>query len=199
MATETKLVGILGDPKLLLLQLAELHHLSELLSLTVERLAERSSVALARIWLIKPPESDDCTKCRLVSECPNQQRCLHLVASAGRSLDTRQQPWADLEGSFRRFPLGIRKVGQIASTGKSLEVASVESDSSWIAEPQWIRKEQIASFAGHPLKFRGEVLGVLALFSRAKPGSDCFEWLRMVADHLQQPSRMRGQWTRLIR
>ncbi len=184
MATETNLVGILGDPKLLLLQLAELHHLSELLPLTVERLAERSSVALARIWLIKPPERDECTKCRLFGECPNQQRCLHLVASAGRSLDTLQEPWAGLNGSFRRFPIGIRKVGQIAATGKSLEVASVGNDSSWVAEPQWIRKEKIASFVGHPLKFRGEVLGVLALFSRAKPGSNCFEWLRMIADHL---------------
>lgn len=184
MDTETNLAGILGDPKLLLLQLAELQHLSELLPLTVERLAERSSVALARIWLIRPPEADDCSRCRLVGECPNQQRCLHLVASAGRSLEASQKPWADLDGSFRRFPLGIRKVGQIASTGKSLEVASVESDSSWAAEPQWIRNEEIASFAGHPLKFRGEVLGVLALFSRTKPGSNCFEWLRMIADHL---------------
>jgi transcriptional regulator with GAF, ATPase, and Fis domain len=184
MATETNLVGILGDPKQLLLQLAELHHLSELLPLTVQRLAERSSVALARIWLIKPPEPGDCTRCRLVGECPNQQRCLHLVASAGQSLDVLQEPWANIAGSFRRFPLGIRKVGQIASTGKSLEVASVENDSSWVAEPQWIRKEEVASFVGHPLKFRGEVLGVLAIFSRAKPGDNCFEWLRMVADHL---------------
>jgi transcriptional regulator with GAF, ATPase, and Fis domain len=28
------------------------------------------------------------------------------------------------------------------------------------------------------------VLGVLALFSRARPGDSCFEWLRMIADHL---------------
>ena len=184
MATERNLVGILGDPKQLLLQLAELHHLSELLPLTVQRLAERSSVALARIWLIKPPEPGDCTQCRLVGECPTKQRCLHLVASAGQSLDVLQEPWVNISGSFRRFPLGIRKVGQIASTGKSLEVASVENESSWVAEPQWIRKEEVASFVGHPLKFRGEVLGVLAIFSRAKPGDNCFEWLRMVADHL---------------
>lgn len=184
MATETNLVGILSDPKQLLLQLSELHHLSDLLPRTVQRLAEGTSVALARIWLIKAPEPGDCTRCRFVGECPNQRSCLHLVASAGQSRDERQDSWMNLEGSFRRFPLGIRKVGQIASTGKSLEVASVEADSSWIAEPQWIRDETIASFVGHPLKFRGEVLGVLAIFSRAKPGSHCFEWLRMVADHL---------------
>jgi transcriptional regulator with GAF, ATPase, and Fis domain len=31
---------------------------------------------------------------------------------------------------------------------------------------------------------RGEVLGVMALFSRSHPRPDCFEWLRMIADHL---------------
>ncbi len=31
---------------------------------------------------------------------------------------------------------------------------------------------------------RGQVLGVLGLFSRQQPGESCFEWLRMIADHL---------------
>ncbi len=44
--------------------------------------------------------------------------------------------------------------------------------------------ERITSFAGHPLMFRGEVLGVLGLFARKTPGDSCFEWLRMIADHL---------------
>ena len=50
--------------------------------------------------------------------------------------------------------------------------------------PTWIRDERIASFAGHPLLHRGEVLGVLGLFAREAPGESCFEWLRMIADHL---------------
>lgn len=184
MASHISSSGILGDPKHLVLQLAELHHLSELLPLTVNRLAEGQSVALARIWLIKPPLVGDCGTCRHLLECPSQHNCLHLVASAGQSLDRSIAPWSNLDGSFRRFPIGVRKVGQIAMTGKSLEVADVAADSSWAAAPDWIRTEKIVSFVGHPLMHRGEVLGVMGLFSRAKPGPDCFEWLRMIADHL---------------
>ncbi len=184
MANTNSTAGILGDPKRLVLQLAELHHLSELLPLTVTRLTEGNSVALARIWLIKPPEKGDCDRCRHSLECPNRQRCLHLVASAGQALDRSQEAWNHLDGTFRRFPIGTRKVGQIALTGKSLEVPDVSLDSSWVAVPEWIRSEQIRSFVGHPLMHRGEVLGVMALFSRSHPRPDCFEWLRMIADHL---------------
>ena len=33
-------------------------------------------------------------------------------------------------------------------------------------DPEWAEREKIASFAGQPLVFRDEILGVLALFSR---------------------------------
>lgn len=176
--------GIVGDPKRLLLDLAGHHHLSELLPMAVRRLADGPAIALVRIWLIQPPQSDDCAKCRLATECQNRERCLHLVASAGRSLAGTPAAWERLDGAFRRFPIGVRKVGQIAKTGKSLEVADVAHDHVWAADPTWIRNERIASFAGHPLLHRGEVLGVLGLFAREPPGESCFEWLRMIADHL---------------
>jgi transcriptional regulator with GAF, ATPase, and Fis domain len=38
------------------------------------------------------------------------------------------------------------------------------------------------SFAGHPLTFRDEVLGVLAVFSRGQLGAQDFKWLRIFAD-----------------
>lgn len=176
--------GIVDDPKSILLGLADLHQLSELLPLAVRRLAESSTVALARIWLIQPPKWGDCAACRFTSECPDRERCLHLVASAGRSIQPPGTDWQRVEGAFRRFPIGVRKVGQIAATGESLEVADVAGDHPWVADPAWIRAEQIQSFAGHPLRHRGEVLGVLGLFSRAQPGPTCFEWLRMIANHL---------------
>lgn len=166
------------------MQLAELHQLSDLLPLIVNRLAEGNSVALARIWLTKPPSKGDCERCRHIAECPDRQSCLHLVASAGQSLDPSAPSWKALDGTFRRFPIGVRKVGEIASTGKSLEVADVTVDSAWAAVPDWIREEKITSFVGHPLMHRGQVLGVMAIFARTKPGPDCFEWLRMIADHL---------------
>ncbi len=176
--------GILGDPRNVLLELADLHQLTDLLPLAVRRLAESSTVALARIWLIQPPKSGDCAACRFASECPDRARCLHLVGSAGRSIQMPETDWQRVNGAFQRFPIGVRKVGRIAATGESLEVADVTGDHPWVADPDWIRAEQIQSFAGHPLRHRGEVLGVLALFSRAQPGPTCFEWLRMIANHL---------------
>ncbi len=65
-----------------------------------------------------------------------------------------------------------------------MEVSDVRTDDDWVAEPEWIRRERIRSFAGQPLVHRGDVLGVLGLFARATPGPTCFEWFRMIADHL---------------
>ncbi len=184
MAISFQSTGLVGDPKRLLLDLAGHHHVSDLLPLAVQRLAEGPAVALVRIWLVQPPLTDDCANCRLAADCQNRERCLHLVASAGQSLNSSLAAWERLDGAFRRFPIGIRKVGQIAKAGQSLEVADVAQDRDWVADPAWIRDERIASFAGHPLVHRGEVLGVLGLFAREAPGESCFEWLRMIADHL---------------
>jgi transcriptional regulator with GAF, ATPase, and Fis domain len=176
--------GLLQDPKALLLELAGHHLLSDLLPLTVARLSANPNVALARIWLKLPTPPTDCSKCRFASECPHRSHCLHLVASSGSSLVNKAADWSRLDGRFMRFPLGVRKVGRIATTGQSLEVSDVGLDHEWVAEPLWIKEEQIRSFAGHPLIHRGEVLGVLGLFARAEPGPTCFEWFRMIADHL---------------
>ncbi|MFO0978258.1 MAG: sigma 54-interacting transcriptional regulator [Planctomycetaceae bacterium] len=184
MAIAKKDSGIVGDPKRLLLELASLQQFSELFPLAVQRLAEGPSVALVRIWILQPPLPDDCSSCRFANECLNRERCLHLVASSGQSLSDAEGSWQRLDGAFRRFPIGVRKVGQIAATGQSLEVANVEQDHAWVANPEWIAAERITSFVGHPLMHRGEVLGVLGLFARNPPGASCFEWLRMIADHL---------------
>ena len=184
MTSSLKDSGIVGDPKRLLLELASLHQFTELLPLAVQRLSGGSSVALVRIWLTQPPLPNDCSACRFASECSNRDRCLHLVASSGRSVTDTNANWQRLDGAFRRFPIGVRKVGQIAATGQSLEVANVEQDHDWVAAPDWIAAERITSFVGHPLIHRGEVLGVLGLFAREQPSVSCFEWLRMIADHL---------------
>ncbi|MBL8814345.1 MAG: sigma 54-interacting transcriptional regulator [Planctomycetaceae bacterium] len=175
---------IVDDPKRLLLELATLHQLSDLLPLAVQRMAQSPSVALVRIWLTQAPLSGDCSQCRFASECPSRERCLHLMASSGRSVIDSNEYWQRLDGAFRRFPIGVRKVGQIAATGRSLEVADVQRDQTWIAAPDWITQEGISSFVGHPLLHRGQVLGVLGVFARQHPSDSCFEWLRMIADHL---------------
>jgi hypothetical protein len=98
--------------------LARERSLDPVLSLVVRRLAERTDVALARIWLVR--EGDICETCPMRPDCPDQTRCLHLVASAGSSLDG-DESWCGTDGEFRRFPLGVRKVGRIGFTGTAPE------------------------------------------------------------------------------
>jgi transcriptional regulator with GAF, ATPase, and Fis domain len=171
-----------ADPKRLLLDMAQEQSLAELLQLIVKRLGESPRIALVRIWLAQP--TTDCTGCPLRDECRDQSRCLHLVASGGRSAVSPSAEWTRLDGPFRRIPFGVRKVGRIAATGQPIEVPDLADPlPDWLAAPDWVRAEGISGFAGQPLVHRGEVLGVLALFARGAIGADCMGWLRMIADH----------------
>ncbi|MBX9579021.1 MAG: sigma 54-interacting transcriptional regulator [Gemmataceae bacterium] len=174
--------SLFTDPKRLLLDLAKEHHLSELLRLLVNRLADSPRVALARVWLVRP--GDICDACPMRGECPNRDRCLHLVASAGRSKAAPAEEWTRLDGAFRRFPLGVRKVGRIGASGESIEAPDLSAGTpDWIARPEWLRAEGVSGFGGQPLVHRGETLGVLAVFARGPIGPECMDWLRTIADH----------------
>src|ERR671910_3311381 len=117
--------------------------LDRTLAQIVDGLLTQPGVALARVWLVAP--GDICETCPLRAECPDRARCLHLMASAGRSLSPRND-WSSLGGHFRRFPLGVRKVGHIGATGEGLLIEDVDHDSGWIVRPEWLRKERIRSF-----------------------------------------------------
>jgi transcriptional regulator with GAF, ATPase, and Fis domain len=150
------------------------------LSRIVDGLASQAGVALARVWLID--QADVCETCRLRTECVDRRRCLHLSASAGSPLDGRHD-WSGLDGAFKRFPLGLRKIGRIGASGDGILIEDVTRDDEWIVQPEWIRRERIRSFGGQPLIFRGEVLGVLGVFSRERGDQQTFAWLRTFADH----------------
>jgi hypothetical protein len=89
---------------------------------------------------------------------------LHLTASAGRSADG-SEVWRRLDGEFHRFDMGDRRVGHIASDGAPVLLQRGES-SALLTRPEWLKKEGIASFAGHPLTFNKGVIGVIGVFSR---------------------------------
>jgi len=143
--------------------MAQERTLEAVLQTIVNPLGACPTIALARIWLIE--RGDICAACPLRGECPDQAKCLHLVASGGRSRNGDAE-WASLNGRFKRFPLGVRKVGMIGATGEAVLLDTVEPDKDWIVLPEWVAREGIVTFAGQPLIYRGEVLGVLAVFSR---------------------------------
>ena len=159
--------------------IAEERSFDAILSRLVQGLVAQG-IALARVWLLDP--GDMCARCALRQECHDQTRCLHLVASAGGSLNGTEI-WSRLTGDFRRIPLGARKVGHIGATGTSVLLRDIAQDARWTPRADWIARESIRSFAGHPLIFRGEILGVLGVFSRTTLDDVTFAWLRTFANH----------------
>src|SRR5262249_58987961 len=85
-----------------------------------------------------------------------------------------------LDGAFRRIPIGCRKVGGVAKNrvGRLLLV----SDKEW-ADPGWVEREQVQAFAGQPLIFEEELLGVLGVFDRKPLDEEHVRWLRIFSDH----------------
>ncbi len=167
--------------KALLLEIATERSLADLLELIVRRVAAMDSVAMCRIWLIEP--GDICHTCHFRSECRDQTRCLHLVASAGQSTVDPSLQWRQLDGRFQRFPIGIRKIGHVAATGEAVNIRDTRRDMKWVAVPEWVQAEAIQSLTSQPVIFRGEIMGVFAVFSRKTVVEDDLIWHRMLADH----------------
>ena len=164
----------------LLLEIGQQRSLDAVLRVVVDRLAGEEHIALARIWLIRA--GDICSKCPMPDVCFDQARCLHLVASAGRPLVDDGPVWNRLDGGFSRFPLGVRKVGKVAASGECVAVLDVQRGHRVDCPPEWTRQEAIRGFVGQPLVFKGEILGVLAIFTRSPLSQHCLDWLRMIAD-----------------
>lgn len=163
-----------------MVSMAQNRVLPEVLRAVVGGIAQCPNVVLARIWLIEP--GDICEQCHLRAECPDQTRCLHLVASAGNSADP-QADYTRLDGRFRRFPMGVRKIGHVGKTSEPLLVRELRGDEEWIADPEWMAREAVKTVAAQPLVFRGEVLGVLGLFDCGHLSDDDLRWVRVFADH----------------
>lgn len=152
----------------------------ETLAAITSQMLKDEEVALARIWLID--KGDICETCVMRPECPNQDRCLHLTASKGRNLEGGEV-WGRTDGRFKRFPIGVRKIGYVAESGKSVYLDNLKNTkNAWIVKDDWIKAEEVEGFAAHPLKFQDDVLGVIAIFSRKNISQERFEWLRIFAE-----------------
>jgi Nif-specific regulatory protein len=120
----------------------------DVLDAVTSGLVEELDVALARVWLADAGEDGE--------------KALYLRASSGLS--------RRLDGAYRRVPIGALKIGQIAATEEPVWTNDVGRDPR-IADPAWAAANDLVSFAGWPMTFRGELLGVLAVFAR-RPWSD---------------------------
>ena len=114
---------------------------------------EACDAVLARIWTLGP--GDSCATCPMRPECPDQRTCLHLAVSVGVT--------DRLDGPFRRFPIGARRVGRVASERKPY-LERGDLGARGIADAAWLAVHGVRSFVAVPLGPGAR--GVLAVFSR---------------------------------
>ena len=143
----------------------------------VDGLAAQPGVPLSRIWLL--PSVHLPSFYHAASDPPD---CLCLVASAGTAISSPGEDWSFLQGHFARMRFNVGKVGQVAATRHPILVEDVAAQNDWIVRPEWAKREEIRSFAGHPLIFRDKLLGVIAVFSRQPLGQREFTWLGLFAN-----------------
>ena len=139
----------------IMLKMASSLNLEEVLTTITQGLVEELDATFARIWLLGP--GDLCASCHKVDHCVNQAQCLHLKASAGLYTNT--------DGEYRRVPLGALKIGRIAQGSGPVFTNDVLGDDR-LPGKVWMQEQGLRAFAGYPLLFQEELLGVVALFSR---------------------------------
>ncbi len=164
-----------------LLELAQIRSSEELLQRVVQRQAERPHVALARMWLIA--DGDACASCPMRPRCPDRSRCLHLVASAGRSQTGAEWCVPD-DPECRRVPLGIDLPGRVAARGEAHVVKDLSEAPDPHVDAAWAAAEGIRGVDAQPIRGPGPVIGVLALYTRIPTHARGPAWVRVFADHI---------------
>ncbi len=170
------------DPNIglqLLLDIAHEQSLERLLQKLVSHAAERSNMTCVQIWLIEP--GDRCTHCPRRADCPDQTRCLHLVAGTGVSGTGSPSRFGDLND---RHPLGVGLLGRLAQAGTQIVLRDVSQYREDLAGLEWLEREQIQSFGATAITYKGERLGVIAAFSREALPEEGRPWGQVFADHI---------------
>ncbi|HTX20316.1 MAG TPA: sigma 54-interacting transcriptional regulator [Candidatus Aquilonibacter sp.] len=168
----------------LLLEIAQEQSLDQLLKKLVCRILKRSHVARVRIWLID--KGDICATCVRRPDCPDQTRCLRAVASGSNLIgrDGEEEEYAQMKDWFARIPLGVGVAGKIAVSGKQMVLRDLDQEPGELGYIPWLKREKIRGFNGVPIIYKGEMLGVIAVFARTNVPEGAEVWGRLFADHV---------------
>jgi signal transduction histidine kinase len=138
--------------------LARGDNLRSLLQSCTEALVEHLKATFARIWTYN-----------------EGQKVLELQASAG--LYTR------IDGSYSRVAIGESMVGVIAQKCQPHITNAVIGDPQ-IVDQEWAKRTGMMAFAGYPLVFAKELVGVMAMFGAEAFSEFTLQALASVADQV---------------
>jgi|GEM_PF-1050711 len=134
---------------------------SEILQACTEALARHLDALVARLWLYSRAAA-----------------MLELAGNAG--------PAAPPPDRWGRVSLhGQSLVAEVARRREQIWVDQMEQDAR-VLDRNWVRETGVRSFAGIPLLVRGQLVGVMGLYSRNVLGEDAMAVLATVADALAQ-------------
>ena len=138
--------------------------------------------ARVEFWLIE--KGDICSRCPQRAQCPDQTRCLHLVAGCDNPVPGSGREASIFYHSHERIPLGVGIIGRTGMTGKQAEMQDLDKDLGELSGIEWLRSEQTRGFAVTPISFRDEILGAIALFTRINAPKEGRVWRQIFADHI---------------
>ena len=164
----------------LLVEVAQERSLNGLMEKVLSACTMRPNTARMEFWLID--KGDICSRCPQRPQCPDQTRCLHLVAAINTPVPGSGREATRIYNSNERIPLGVGLVGQVATTGQAVELYDVDNDPGQLVGVNWSLSEDVRGFAATAISFRGEILGALVSFSRINLPKESATWRRIFAD-----------------
>lgn len=173
------------DPNLAAQMLVDIAHeqsLELLLYKVVSRAVERPDVACIQIWLID--KGDRCSLCPHRSICPNQSRCLHMVAGKGVSIVNSIPNAPRFDDLNARYPLEVGLLGKVIATGQQILQRDIDKQPKPVAGFEWIEQEHIRTCGATPIVYKEEVLGAMIAFTREDLPDESRHWGRIFADHI---------------
>lgn len=165
----------------LLLNIAHEHSLEKLLHKIVSHAVQRPYMSCVQVWLVE--RGDRCAHCPHRSECPDQARCLHLVAGKGVSTSPETSPSHRFDDLTARNPLGVGLLGEVAAQRTQVIVRDVTQYAGNLGL-DWLQPEQIRACGATAITYQGEPLGVIAAFSRERLPEEGRPWGQVFADHI---------------
>ena len=138
-------------------------------------------IARVEIWLIG--KGDICLRCPQRPRCPDQTRCLHLVVGSENPVHAGVRESASFFHTEERIPLGVGFIGRIATTGQLAELRNLEDNRSEFSGLGSLPMDGIQQCVGTAISFRGEILGVYAIFACVNATKDRLAWQQIFSNH----------------